>query len=111
MEKSALFVKCHRGQRRCQEETCNKSAVGNTKFCRGHGGGIRCQEETCKKSAQGGTKFCIIHGKKHGSERRSSVRCLSVKKTKSLMDYVPSTNPCARRSCVEGNGQESMDFV
>ena len=40
--------------------------MGNTKFCRGHGGGIRCQEETCNKSAQGGTKFCIIHGKKHG---------------------------------------------
>jgi hypothetical protein len=56
------FCVAHGGGKRCQQEGCGASAQGNTNYCKAHGGGKRCQQEGCGKSAQGKTNFCIAHG-------------------------------------------------
>jgi hypothetical protein len=53
----------HGGGKRCQEEECLKSALGDTGYCIAHGGGRRCQHAGCPKSAQtGGTQHCQAYG-------------------------------------------------
>jgi hypothetical protein len=52
------------GRRQCELEGCTKQAVGGgTPHCKAHGGGKRCQEESCTKSAapEGGTGYCKAH--------------------------------------------------
>jgi hypothetical protein len=48
------------GRRQCELEGCTKranQARGSTPFCKAHGGGKRCQEEDCTKSALGDTGY------------------------------------------------------
>jgi hypothetical protein len=55
--------RAHGGGKRCKEENCTKSAIGDTGYCIGHGGGRRCQLEGCTKAAAGGgTPHCMAHG-------------------------------------------------
>jgi hypothetical protein len=45
------FCIAHGGGRRCQEEDCSKSALGDTGYCVSHGGGRRFQEAGCFKGS------------------------------------------------------------
>ena len=58
----------------CEYPACNKSALGNTKFCSSHGGGLRCEHPTCMLGARGKTKFCISHGKKNGVKAKKQCK-------------------------------------
>jgi hypothetical protein len=65
------------GRRQCEVEGCTKQAVGGgTPHCSAHGGGKRCQEESCLKSAapEGGTGYCKAHG---GGRRCQHEGCLT----------------------------------
>ena len=46
------------GRRQCELDGCTKQAITvGTPYCKAHGGGKRCQEEDCTKSALGDTGY------------------------------------------------------
>jgi hypothetical protein len=63
-----------RKRKLCQEERCEKRAIGKTDYCIAHGGGKRCSELGCESSAQGRTDKCVAHG---GGKRCSELGCES----------------------------------
>jgi hypothetical protein len=62
------------GRRQCQLKGCTKLAAvtRGTPHCIAHGGGKRCQEEDCIKSALGDTEHCVAHGGGNGAKRTAS---------------------------------------
>jgi len=56
------LCKGHGGGKRCEKDTCGKSARSGSGFCVAHGGGRRCTKEGCSKGAEGSTYLCVNHG-------------------------------------------------
>ena len=88
------FKICNNCFRKCLNESCNKSAVGRTDYCKAHGGGKRCIESDCSKSAVGRTDYCVTHG---GGKRCIESGCSKSARGKS--DYCVSHGGGKR--CIE----------